>query len=107
MPIILREKSSDGTVGLDFENPQSLSDETFYNFTGITKSQFDELSKYMARLRNSSSRSQRTCVALLLRKLKTVNSLSILSAMFQISIKSKISKAIAGARIALMEHFVP
>ena len=61
----------------------------------------------MAHLRNSSSKSPRTCVALLLRKLKTGNSLSILSAMFQISNKSIISKAIAGARIALMEHFVP
>ena len=36
MLISLREKCSESTVGLDFENPQSLSDETFYNFTGMT-----------------------------------------------------------------------
>ena len=90
---------------LDFENPQSLSDEDYYNLTGITKSQFDELARYMAQLRNSSNRSPRTCLALLLTKLRTGNSLSLLSAMFQICNKSIISKV--GARIALMEHFVP
>ena len=43
----------------------------------------------------------------LLRKLRTGNSLSTLSVMFQISNQSIISKGIAGSRIALMEHFVP
>ena len=43
MLINLTEKCSDGTVGLDFENPQSLSDEYYYNLTGFTKSQFDDL----------------------------------------------------------------
>ena len=105
--ISLPEKCSKSTVGLDLKNPQSLSEEDYYNLTGITQSQFNELSKYMVHPRNSCNKSLRPCLSLILTKLRTGNSLSILSVMFQISNKSIISKAIAGARIALMEHFVP
>ncbi|XP_062580526.1 uncharacterized protein LOC134242456 [Saccostrea cucullata] len=103
----LREKCKERTNGVDFDDQAALSDEDYYNLTGVTKAQFDTLCSYLTPLRDSNNRSSRTCLALLLTKLRTGNSLSFLSSMFQIKNKSVISRSIASARNALMEHFVP
>ena len=56
-------------AGLDFDDPASLNDDVYYNLTGITRAQFDNLSGYLCDVKFSQSRSPRTCVALLMCKL--------------------------------------
>ena len=113
----MRTRCKTNASGIDFENAAALSDEDYYNLTGITKDQFSSLATSLTSLRYTSNRSVRTCLALLLVKLRTGNSLNILSSMFQIKdkgvsmfqIKDKgvISKAIKSAREALMKDSVP
>ena len=55
----------------DFDNPHGLSDEDYYNLTGLTKTQFDDLMGYVNDVRFSKSRSVRTCVAILMTKLRS------------------------------------
>ena len=46
----------------DFDDPHGLSDEDYYNLTGLTKTQFDDLMGYVNDVRSLKSRSVRTCV---------------------------------------------
>ena len=45
----------------DFDDPHGLSDEYYYNLTGLTKTQFDDLMGYVNDVRSSKSRSVRIC----------------------------------------------
>ncbi|XP_062596793.1 uncharacterized protein LOC134258281 [Saccostrea cucullata] len=57
---------------IDFDNVKSLSDSDVLTLTGITKKNFDELcSEVGGSLRDSSTRSVRTCIGIFLTKLKT------------------------------------
>ena len=103
----MRSRCQTNSSGVDFEDPSALSDDDYYNLTGITKDQFSSLAASLTSLRNTCNRSVRTCLALLLVKLRTGNSLNVLSSMFQIKDKSIVSKAIKSAREALMKDFVP
>ncbi|XP_061179571.1 uncharacterized protein LOC133188208 [Saccostrea echinata] len=93
--------------GIDFDNPLGLSDTDYIHLTGLTKQQFDNLVTYLPSLRNTSVRSARTCLGLLLTKLRTGVSLKVMSSMFQIPNVQYISKAIHSARAVLMKEFVP
>jgi len=92
---------------LDFENRGALDDLDYYRLTGISSANFDKLfSCISSEIRNTSARSARTCLAILLVKLRTGLSHSILSTLFIMS-RRAIGKAIHSARIALMKCFVP
>lgn len=83
-----------------------MTDEDYLRLTGITKAQFSEVHDSLSSLRSTSVRSSRTALALLLVKLRTGLSLSVLSTIFGIKKKS-CSSAIHSARTALMTSFVP
>lgn len=93
--------------GLDFDSPNGLSDTDYYRLTGVYKKQFDSIAECIRNnIRSTSVRSYRTCLAILLTKLRTGLSHSVLSTLFSIE-KRSIGKAVASARNALMQSFVP
>jgi len=57
---------------LDFDNPQSLSDDEYRIFTSLSKSQFDDLicQIFESNVRTSSNKSILTTIAILLCKLR-------------------------------------
>lgn len=57
---------------LNFDNPNSMDNEDYYNLTGLTRDQFEELLSYLkdVDIRASKTRSARTCIAILLTKLR-------------------------------------
>jgi hypothetical protein len=93
--------------GLDFDYPPALTDDDYYNLTGLKKDQFDSvLASISGHIRSTSGRSPRTCLALLLTKLRTGLSLSVLSTLFALQ-KRRVGRAIAAARTAFLSMFVP
>lgn len=92
---------------LDFETPGALSDIDYRRLTGISADDFDDLFGYAkAYIRSTRARGSRTCLAILLMKLRTGLSHAVLSTLFGIS-RRTIGKAIDSARSALMKDFVP
>lgn len=89
---------------IDFDNTLSMKDEDFKNLTGLTKVQFDDLCSFSSSIRETRVRSVRTCIGLLLTKLRTGISNKLLSTLFNIA-KSSIQKAISSARKDLMNNF--
>jgi hypothetical protein len=94
---------------LDFDNPQSLSDDEYKIFTSLSKSQFDDLISqiFASNIRNSSNRSIRTAIAILLCKLKLGLSNGLLAILFQLPDKRAVARTLESARGALMSDFVP
>jgi hypothetical protein len=94
---------------LDFDNLDSLSDDECKAFTSLSKTQFDDLIFQIStsKIRNSSNRSIRTAIAILLCKLRLGLSNKILAILFQLPEKRAISRALESARDALMTDFVP
>ncbi|CAG2205757.1 unnamed protein product [Mytilus edulis] len=92
---------------LDFDDPNSLTDEDIVSLTGITKEQFEFLVSSVSKLKKSANRSPRTAIAILLVKLKTGLSHRYLATLFGIGSKRKVSKIVQQAKSALSEDFVP
>lgn len=66
--------------GLNFDYPSALTDDDYYNLTGLKKDQFDSvLASISGHIRFTSERFPRICFALLLTKLRTSLSFSVLS----------------------------
>ncbi|XP_062598202.1 uncharacterized protein LOC134259614 [Saccostrea cucullata] len=91
---------------IDFDNDSSLTDEDYRNLTGLTRSEFDDLMSNIKEIRQSKSRSTRTCVAILLVKLKCALDNKMLATMFNMK-KWQVRRAVSSARKALMSDFVP
>lgn len=94
---------------LDFDDSHSLSDEEYKAFTSLTKIQFNDLMSRLSTydIRNSSNRSIRTTIAILLCKLRLGLSNTLLAILFQLSDKRAVSRTVKSARGALMKNFVP
>ncbi|CAC5381037.1 unnamed protein product [Mytilus coruscus] len=91
---------------LNFDVQISMSDDDFVNLTGLTKQQLDVVATHVTDLRNSAVRSIRTCLAILLVKLRTGLSNTILGTLF--SLKSyNIRRSVHSARESLIKNFVP
>ena len=103
----VRAEACKKKAGLDFDDPTSLNDDDYYNLTGITKEQFGDLSDYLCNVKYSQSRSPRTCLALLLCKLRCGMSHKVLQTLFQMPSKMSVSRAMNTARKSLMTYFVP
>lgn len=96
-----------GRKRLDFDLQQDRSSDDYYAITGLSLHDFNDLFSYIeGQLRSRGKRSPRTCLGLLLMKMKTGLSHSILSVLFDLS-KSRISRAISSVRKLLMFSFVP
>ncbi|CAF3293834.1 unnamed protein product [Rotaria socialis] len=93
----------------DFDNPLSLSDDEYQILTSLTKVQFEDLASYLfdSNIRNSSNRSIRNALAILLCKLRLGLSLKILAVLFQLPDKKAVSRSLKTVRTALMTRFVP
>ena len=91
---------------LDFDNSISLSDDDYFNLTGISKDQFDYICSMINGLRNSKY-SVRTTIGVLLTKLRTGLSSCLLKTMFNVKCNNYICKIVRRAREALMKDFVP
>ncbi|CAG2205759.1 unnamed protein product [Mytilus edulis] len=81
---------------LDFDDPNSLTDEDIVSLTGITKEQFEFLVSSVSKLKKSANRSPITAIAILI----SGNS-------FWNRSKRKVSKIVQQAKSALSEDFVP
>ena len=92
---------------LDFDD-NDLDDDDYCNLTGLTKQNFDDLCSHVkpGSIRETKLRSVRTCIGMLLMKLKTGMSNNILATLFGIS-KTAIRRAVNSARVALSRDFVP
>ncbi|XP_033213876.1 uncharacterized protein LOC117170935 [Belonocnema kinseyi] len=92
---------------LNFDAPGALSDTDYIRLTSITSFNFENLHDYISgSVKNTANRSSRTCLAILLMKLRTGLSHSILATLFLITRRS-VGRAITSARKALMNKFVP
>ena len=91
---------------LDFDDPNSLTDQDYQRLTDITKSQFDTVLRYLCSLNHSGVRSVRTVLTILLVRLRTALPSSILSVLFAIR-KRTINTIIASVRRGLSRSFVP
>jgi hypothetical protein len=67
---------------LDFDNDSSMTDNDYQNLTGLTRSEFDDLMTHVKDINQSRSRSIRSCVAILLMKLKCALDNKILATLF-------------------------
>ncbi|CAF4907643.1 unnamed protein product, partial [Rotaria socialis] len=101
--------SSSDQKRFDFDNPLSLSDDEYQILTSLTKVQFEDLASYLfdSNIRNSSNRSIRNALAILLCKLRLGLSLNILAVLFQLPDKKAVSRSLKTVRTALMTRFVP
>lgn len=100
-------KSDYNFLAYDFEDPNSLNDDQFYNLTGLTKSNFDHLINICEEnLQYERKRSIRNCVGLCLTKLRVGLSLNEMEAFFNLD-RSTISKSIDKACSILTDNFVP
>jgi hypothetical protein len=95
--------------GLNFDDPNGLSDATYLALTSCSRADFDHLVKVVSvsSLRNSSNRSIRTAIGIYLCKLRLGLSNNLLSIMFDLPSKRAVSSIINSARQALMASFVP
>ena len=89
---------------MDFDNGDSLTTEDYYNLTGLTKEQFEDLSCHVTSIRHSAVRSVKTCLAILMTKLRTGLPNHILGTIFSLK-KCQIQRSIHSARISL-QYFV-
>lgn len=70
---------------LNFDDQNAMQSEDYYNLTGITKDQFNELMTHISdtdSMRASKTRTTMTCVALLLTKLRCGLSNQLLGTLF-------------------------
>lgn len=90
---------------IDFDGDK-LTDADYLSLTGITKANFDDICSHLTTIRNNKNRSSRTCIALLLVKLRSGMSNRLLSTLFNIG-KSSVRRAITSARKELSLNFTP
>lgn len=94
---------------LDFDSTLSLSDDDYKTFTSLSKIEFDDLISQVSKIdmRDSTNRSIRTAIAILLCKLRLGLSNRVLASLFELPDELTISRTIKSARGALMRTFVP
>lgn len=103
---VLLDKARD--VILKSENKKisfdTMCDSDIFNFTGLNKNQFDDLFSHITSIRNTETRSAKTCLGIFLTKMRTGISNKILATIFNLS-KDSVRRAIASVRKNLMQTF--
>ena len=94
---------------LDFDNTLSLSDDDCKIFTSLSKDELDDPVSQVSRIdiRDSTNRSIRTAIGILLCKLRLGLSNRVLASLLQLPDELAISRAIKNATGAVMSMFVP
>lgn len=92
----------------NFDDDRSLSENEYRRLTSLSKDQFDDLIRQTSSfdIRNSTCRSIRTAVAILLCKLRLGLSNELLAIIFQLPNRRAVARSIESARRALMNTFV-
>ncbi|CAC5386297.1 unnamed protein product [Mytilus coruscus] len=88
------------------ESFKDTREEDYQRLTGLTRNQFEAVANTVTDLRKSEIRSVKTCLAILLVKLRTGLSNSILAILFSLEIH-QIQRTTHAARSSLMKSFVP
>lgn len=91
---------------IDFDDVDCLSDEDYVSRTGLSRTQFNSLVSSINGFRHRKV-SGRTAFALLLTKLRTGLSTSILRTLFNVKSERYLSRIVKRAREALVTDFVP
>ena len=94
------------TSYLNFDIPSLIEDDDYTSLLGVSKEHFTILADSMNLIRNSSSRSVRTCLAVFLMKLKTGLPNKVLSILFRLK-RHHVQRIIHSARHSLITEFVP
>ena len=91
---------------LDFDDFRSLSDEECKIFKSLSKVQFDDLALHLSEsmIRNSSNRSIRNALAILLTKLRLGLSNRVLAVLFQLPSTRVVSRSLESVRNELMDR---
>ena len=86
-----------------------LSDDEYRALTTLSNDQFNDLISHISTYatHNSSKRSIRTAIAVLLCKLRMGLSNKLLTALFHLPAAKTVSRALESARTALVNTFVP
>lgn len=95
--IALKSKSK----RLDFDDAVSLKDADYHNLIGLSRDHFNDLCSYISNIRDTKVRSPRTCVGILLVKLRSGLSNKLLSSLFNVS-KYTIRRSLKAARKSLL-----
>ena len=91
---------------INFDMPYLMSDDDYISLTGLSKASFADLCSQCSGLRNTTVRTSRTCLAIVLVKLRLGLSNNILSILFGLK-QTQIQRCIHAARTSLMQGFVP
>ncbi|KAK3107904.1 hypothetical protein FSP39_024854 [Pinctada imbricata] len=91
---------------LDFDSSEGLSSSDYEILLGIGKEDFNDLVSHVKGIRDTKNRSVRTCIAILLVKLRTGMSNRLLSTIFNME-KTSIRRAIKAAREEMEVNFIP
>ena len=83
-----------------------LSDTDYLNLTGIDRDSFNDLCGHVKEVWETKVRSIRTCIGILLTKLRSGMSNALLSTVFNMSLAAT-HRSISTARNALTKHFTP
>ena len=95
------------TSRLDFDSDRDMSDQDYFNLTGLSKRHFEDLCEYVSQgMRNTPSRSIKPSLGIFLLKMKSGLPNKTMATLFNIS-KSSLRRAISSVRKALMSSFVP
>jgi hypothetical protein len=70
---------------LDFDDPMGLSDLDYLNLTGLTREQFNDIMENINNIKPTKNRSIRTCVAILLTKLRSGMDNQMLGTLFNMT----------------------
>lgn len=91
----------------NFDDQRSLTDTEYRRLTSLSKDQFDDLMDQISTddIRNSSCRSIRTAIAILLCKLRLGLSNELLAIFFQLPNRRAVARSIESARRALLNTF--
>ena len=91
---------------LNFDMPSLMTDDQYMDLIGMNQSQFTELCASIKSLRNTATRSIRTCMAVFFMKLRTGLPNSILAVLFRLK-PFQVRRIVESARVSLMTDFVP
>lgn len=101
----LREKAFQQSR-LDFDDESCMDDDEYRVLTGFSRREFHDIVSSVTSINSTRNRSKRTCIAILLMKLRSALSNKLLAVLFHMT-KFQVRRAIVSARTSLMRDFVP
>ena len=101
----MRKKASMRT-GVNFNESSQLSDQEYYDLTGLWRGQFDDLLQYVE-INETNVRSRRNALGIFLMKLRTGLSHKMLATICAMPSRSTVGRMVSSVRNSLALTFVP